>query len=155
MIDAIILRRIKKWMDFAWKTSSYLNHDDLHIDVINNKLSKKQKKWFFKGIEYLKLADVLRTKMKIPIKVFLAFSLKDTREQKNISVKTVNDFMKEIDDHPPSFYLLDFSQLQKNGILLTNNKISIMPYEIGCYYLQFFHTEEKTMRRSLWFFFKD
>ncbi len=141
-------------MNETWKTGAYSDYDDLHIDAINNKLSKKQEKWFFKGIEYLKLSEDLRIKMKIPIKVFLAFGLKDSKKQKNVSIINIDDFMKEIDEKPPSLYLLEFSQLQNDGVLLTNNELSLVPNEIGCYYLQFFHKEEKITRRSLWFFIK-
>jgi len=147
-----INNKIKKWIYNTWETKAYLDYDDLHIDIINKKLYKKQKKWFFQGIEYLKISEELRKKMNIPIKVFLAFSLKDSKKQKKICIANINDLMKEIDETPPSLYLLEFSKIQNDGVLLKNTEFFFTTNDIGVYYLQFLNKEEKIFRRSLWLF---
>ncbi len=147
-------KKIKKWINDTWKTKTYLDYDDLHIDIINKKLSKKQKEWFYKGIDYLKIAEELKKEMEIPVKVFLAFSLIDSKKQKNLSITDIDSFMKEINESAPSLYLLEFTKIQNEGILLNNNEISFISNEIGCFYIQFFCKEENIFRRSLWFFIK-
>ena len=148
-------KKIKEWITDIWKTKTYLDYDDLHIDIINKKLSKNQKEWFYKGIEYLKIAEKIKKEMNIPLKVFLSFSLIDSKKLTKVLIPDINSFIRKIDTTPPSLYLLEFIKIQNEGVLLNNNAIFFIPDEIGCFDIHFFCKEENTYRQSLWFFIKE